>query len=55
MKIPRLDLDARDLHFYAGILLGACGGWQLDGAWTLVTVGSVLTIYAVFAPKLGGS
>lgn len=40
----RSAVDARDLHFYAGLLIAGAGGALLNVAWALVGVGCVLVL-----------
>lgn len=52
-RIPRPDVDARDVHIYGGLALAALGGWQLSAPVTCVALGCVLLVLGVFGPRLG--
>lgn len=50
-RIPRPDVDLRDVHVYGGLALAAWGGWQLSPAWTAVAIGAALMLFGVFVPR----
>lgn len=53
-RIPRPDIDLRDMHVYGGLALAAWGGWHLSPAWTAIAIGTVITLMGVFAARIRG-
>lgn len=45
-------VDARDMHFYGGLLLAGAGGAQISMRWTLIAIGAVLVAHAVLTGPL---
>ena len=55
MRLPRPDVDLRDLHVYGGLALAAIGGWQLSPVLTTIGVGLILAAVGYFTPRQGGA
>jgi len=51
-RIPRPDIDVRDVHVYVGLGLATWGGWQLAPAWALIGLGLALAFLGVFLPRI---
>jgi len=51
LRIPEISL--RDVHIYGGLALATAGGWQVSPALTVITLGLVLAMLGIFAPRRG--
>ena len=49
----RPDVNARDVHFYGGLLLAAAAGWFLSPVLTGVALGLILAAVGYFTPQNG--
>lgn len=51
IRIPRPDVDVRDVHFYGGLVLAGVGLAQVSPALAAVVVGGALAAVGYFMPR----
>jgi len=45
------EMDLRDVHVYAGLIIATGGGVFISVAWTLVALGLFLACLGIFLPN----
>jgi hypothetical protein len=51
-RIPRPDVDVRDVHVYIGLALATWGAAQLSRPWATIGLGVALALLGVFLPRI---